>query len=156
MASATEAETGALFLNTQDGAAIRTTLGEYGFPQPATLVETDNACATGIANNTMKQKRSKAMDMRFHWVRDRVEQKQFIIYWRKGQDNLADYYTKHHPPSHHKEKRSTYLHTANTARHSTGEGVLIRHKSRIESRARARKPTLHEAGLAHTFSVRCF
>jgi hypothetical protein len=48
--------------------------------------------------------------MRFYWVRDRVKEKQFVVYWQKGSDNDADYFTKHHPPSHHRVKRSRYLH----------------------------------------------
>ena len=84
-----------------------------GHPQPPTPIQADNACAVGIANDTVKQKRSKAIDMRFYWVRDRVRQNQFIIYWQKGSDNVADYFTKHHSPSHHRRMRSRYLHTAN-------------------------------------------
>lgn len=74
-------------------------------------MKTDNACAAGIANKTVKQKRSKAMDMRFDWIRDRVKQGQFFVYWRKGEENLADYFTKHHPVEHHRKMRPTYLHT---------------------------------------------
>ncbi|KAI2512126.1 Reverse transcriptase (RNA-dependent DNA polymerase) [Fragilaria crotonensis] len=48
--------------------------------------------------------------MRFYWVRDRVRQGQFIVYWRRGALNKADYFTKHHPASHHQEIRSSYLH----------------------------------------------
>ena len=29
---------------------------------------TDNTTANGIANNTVRLKRSKAIDMRYHWV----------------------------------------------------------------------------------------
>jgi hypothetical protein len=85
-------------------------LEDMGHPQGPTLIEADNACAVGLANDTVKQKRSKAIDMRFYWVRDRVKQGQFIIYWRKGSDNIADYFTKHHPPSHHRRLRARYLH----------------------------------------------
>ena len=49
------------------------------------------------------------MDMRFYWIRDRVRQGHFLVHWRKGNDNLADYHTKHHSPSHHRLKRSQYL-----------------------------------------------
>jgi hypothetical protein len=31
-------------------------------------VGTDNTTAGGIANDTIKAKRTKAMDMRFHWI----------------------------------------------------------------------------------------
>lgn len=47
--------------------------------------------------------------MRFYWVRDRVRQNQFIIYWGPGEHNRADYFTKHYPASYHREIRSQYL-----------------------------------------------
>ena len=50
------------------------------------------------------------MDIRFYWVRDRVNQDQFIVYWRPEADNLGDYHTKHHPSSHHIKVRSNYIH----------------------------------------------
>jgi hypothetical protein len=109
LASATEAEVGALFYNAKDAAMFRTTLAELGHPQPATPIQTDNACASGIANNTVKQRRSKAIDMRFYWIKDRVKQGQFLVHWRRGTDNLADYFTKHHSPAHHRLMRSRYL-----------------------------------------------
>lgn len=109
LASATEAEVGALFHNAQDAAMIRETLQFLGHTQPPTPIQTDNSCAEGIVNDTVKQKRSKAIDMRFYWVRDRVRQGQFVIFWRKGQDNLADYFTKHFPPKHHQDMRPIYL-----------------------------------------------
>jgi hypothetical protein len=83
MSSVAEAETGALFYNAKDACMLRTTLTELGNQQPATPIHSDNACAVGIVNDTVGQKRSKAMDMRFYWVRDRVTAGEFIIYWRK-------------------------------------------------------------------------
>jgi hypothetical protein len=109
MASATEAEMGGLFLAAKEATVLRNTLADMGHPQPASPIQTDNACAAGIVNNTVKQRRSKAMDMRFYWVRDRVNQGQFLVHWRKGADNLADYFTKHHSPAHHRLMRSRYL-----------------------------------------------
>ena len=47
--------------------------------------------------------------MRVYWVRDRVNQDQFIICWRPGVSNLGDYHTKHHPSSHHIKVRSHYV-----------------------------------------------
>jgi len=110
VASAAEAELGALFLNAQTICPFRIALEELGHPQPATPLQTDNSTASGIANDTVKQKRSKAIDMRFYWVRDRVRQGQFHIFWRPGSTNRADYFTKHHPASHHQAVRPTYLH----------------------------------------------
>ena len=109
LSSATEAETGALFYNAKDAAPFRTALNEMGHPQTATPIQSDNKCAVGIVNDTVKQRRSKAMDMRFYWVKDRVAQGHYHVHWRKGADNLADYFTKHHSPSHHRLMRSRYL-----------------------------------------------
>jgi hypothetical protein len=87
VASAAESEVGACFHNAQSGAPLRVTLTEMGHTQPPTPLQTDNSTAYGIANETIKQKRSKAMDMRYHWLTDRVRQKQFDVYWRPGREN---------------------------------------------------------------------
>ncbi len=124
MASAAEAEVGALFVNAQEGTVIRTTLIELGHPQPPTPLQSDNSTATGIINSTLRQRRSKAIDMRFYWVRDRVKQGHFLVYWRPGIENLADYFTKHHPTSHHRLVRDTFLHPTTGARASlAGSGT---------------------------------
>jgi hypothetical protein len=88
VASAAESEVGACFHNTQSGAPLRVTLTELGHTQPPTPLRTDNSTAYGIVNETIKQKRSKAMDMRYHWLTYRVRQKQFDVYWRPGRENL--------------------------------------------------------------------
>jgi len=109
MASAAEAETAGLFTNAQEACPVRTTLDEMGCPQPATTIVTDNQCAEGIANDTVKQRRSKAIDMRFYWIRDRIHQGQFRILWCKGSVNLSDYFTKHFGPPHHRLVRPRYV-----------------------------------------------
>ena len=101
MASAAEAELGGVFLNAQHACPIRITLEELGHPQPPTPLQTDNNTPAGIANGTIKQKRSKAIDMRFYWLRSRTAQKQFHIYWQPSTQNQADYFSKHHAASHH-------------------------------------------------------
>jgi hypothetical protein len=53
------------------------------------------------------------MDMQYHWLTNRVHQKQFDIYWRPGRENLGDYHTKHHSAQHHKDMRGLILHQAN-------------------------------------------
>jgi hypothetical protein len=84
LALASEAEIGALFENTRKATILRTTLEEMGYPQPPTPVQTDNSTACGITNDNIKQQRLRAIDMRFYWIRDRVQQKQFNIYWAPG------------------------------------------------------------------------
>jgi hypothetical protein len=110
MPSAAEAEIEAVFINAKEGAVLRTTLEELGHPQPPTPMETDNITTTGYRNGTIKQKCTKEMDMRFYWIKDRVKQGQFNVYWGPDYQNLADYFTKHHSPAHHKRMREIYIH----------------------------------------------
>ena len=85
--SAAEAEVGALFHNGKDACPLRIALDKMWHTQPATPMATDNRTASGIATDIVKQKRSKAIDMRLYWMRDRVCEGQFQIYWSTGQTN---------------------------------------------------------------------
>ena len=58
VASAAEAELGALFYNCQDGTILRLSLEELGHPQPPTPVHCDNSTAVAIANDTVKKQQS--------------------------------------------------------------------------------------------------
>jgi hypothetical protein len=109
VSSAFEADLGGLFENMRDATALRNIPTDMGYPQTASPMQTDNKCADGIVHDTVKSKRSKAFDMRYHWVRDRVRQEQFDVYWREGGHNLADYFTKDHPASHHKTMRPYFV-----------------------------------------------
>jgi len=125
--TASEAEYGALFVNGKEGAIIRQTLSDMGYPQPATTITTDNSTANGIANDTIKQQRSRAIGMRYHWIRDRIVQGHYKVQWKPGKENQADYYTKHHSGAHHQRMRSQYLHCptyANLLPVQSCEGVL--------------------------------
>ena len=55
------------------------------------------------------------MDMRFYWIADRVEQRQFDIGWDPVEGNQADYFTKSHSPKHNQKMQPMYL---------VGEGQL--------------------------------
>ena len=109
MSSAAEAEIGALFYTAQDGVILRQTLIEMGWPQPKTPIQTDNSTASGVVNKTIVPKRTKSMDMRFHWLRCRSAQGQFRFYWYPGKSNLGDYFTKHFSPMVHKGQRGVYV-----------------------------------------------
>jgi hypothetical protein len=114
VASAAESEVGACFQNAQSGAPLRVTLTELGHIHPPTPLRTDNYTAFGILNERTKQKRSKVMDMRYHWLTYRVRQKQFDVYWRPGRENLGNYHKKHHSAQHHKYMRGLILHQSNS------------------------------------------
>jgi hypothetical protein len=109
MSSAAEAELGAIYLNAREAIHLRQILEEMKHPQPKTPIQTNNTTAEGVINNKIQPKRTKAMDMRFHWLRDHEAQGQFRIHWRPGSTNLADYFTKHHLPVHHVNVRAEFL-----------------------------------------------
>jgi predicted transposase YdaD len=87
-------------------------IGRNWHPRPPTPLQTDNTTSTGYSNDTMKQRRTRSMDMQFYWVKDRVKKGQFHVYWGPGYQNLADYFTKHHSPAHHKRMREIYIHAS--------------------------------------------
>ena len=99
-------------------------MADLGYPQTETEIFCDNLCAVGIANNTFNLKRTKTIDMRYHWIRDQVEMKVFKITWKAGKLNLADFFTKAHPVKHHLSIRWKYvlMQRSNTA---SSEGVLL-------------------------------
>ena len=65
--------------------------------------------AEAVVNGKIQPKRTKAMNIRFHWLRDIECQYQFRIYWRPGKSNYADYWTKHHPEKHHRNTRKEFF-----------------------------------------------
>ncbi len=99
-----EAELGTLFLSCKEGMIFRLTLKELGHPQPKTPIHCNNATTVSIANNTVNQQRSRSMEMRYFWVCDKGH---------PGQENLADYQSKHHPGAHHTAVHPWYLHQVN-------------------------------------------
>jgi hypothetical protein len=86
---------------------ILTALG-HSQPTP-TLILCDNRVAVGITKDEMKLKTTKCIDMRFHWIRDRVRQKQFSVTWYPGKTNKADFFTKAVAPPHHQIVLRTIL-----------------------------------------------
>ena len=109
MSSATEAKLAALYIVAKEYVYICLVLEEMGHPQPPTPIQTNNSTAKSVINNTIQPKRTKVMDMRFYWLRDRETLKYFCIYWRWGKLNIADYSTKHFPASHHRNVRGKLL-----------------------------------------------
>ena len=81
MASATEAELGGLFENCQKETSMRAALADMVHLQTPKPVATDNIVAKRIVNGTAKQKMSRAIDMRFYWVRDIFREKHLHIFW---------------------------------------------------------------------------
>ena len=94
-----------------------------GHIQPPTMAATGNTSENRIVNGTEKQSISRAIDMHFYLVRDRIQQNNFHIFWEEGNKNLADYVTKNNPIWNHRTMRPRYLKsTKNTYKmQKTGE-----------------------------------
>jgi hypothetical protein len=103
MSLAAEAKLGSLFINATIMFLMQHKLKEMGHPQNCTRIQTDNLTAHALLTNKILPKALKTMDMQFHWLRCCDAQDQYQFYWRPGTQNLADYWTKHHPASHQKK-----------------------------------------------------
>jgi hypothetical protein len=108
LSATAESELSALFYIGKDGCPIRICLEELSLPQPPTILLTDNSTAIGVAKDACKQQRSKAMNIRLYWVRDRVRQGQYDVVRRPDGTNEADYLTKAHPAAYHRPLRAHY------------------------------------------------
>ncbi len=86
MSLAAEAKIRALYINCWEAVPACHTLEFLGHPQPPTPIQTDNTMALGIVNNNI-MKKLKDMDMKYHWLWDRISQKQFRHYWAPGIKN---------------------------------------------------------------------
>ena len=116
VASAAEAELGALLHNAKKAKIIRLALQELGHPQPPTPIHCDNKTAVGIADNSIKKQRSRSMEIIYLWISDQVNRQKYKVQWHPGQENLADYLTKHFEAWHHIAVRPWYLHMENSPR----------------------------------------
>ena len=84
--------------------------------QPATPFQTDNSTTEVFVNLGMKPKCPKTWDMKWHRLRYKEVLEQLRLYWDRGMKNDTDYFTKHHPPIHHRQIRPRYIYTSNLVR----------------------------------------
>jgi hypothetical protein len=127
LASAMETEYASMFINAQKASALRNTLNDLGYDQVKTPIFTDNTAAAGVATRKAKQKKSKSIAMRFHWLRDRVDQGEFQIIWAPGTTNLADFFSKTLPAAEFLRRRDNYVSTPPNKFHK-----IIQNKKRIK------------------------
>jgi hypothetical protein len=57
-------------------------------------VNVDNTCAIAYAENESTHKRSKHIDVRYHFIRDLIEEERISLSYIKSEDNTADLLTK--------------------------------------------------------------
>jgi hypothetical protein len=72
--------------------------------------------AVSIGNNIIKRQQSHSMEMQYFWVGDKVANNMYTLSWHPGQENLANYHSKHHIGLHHQAVRPWYLHQENSPR----------------------------------------
>jgi len=106
-ASASEAETGGIFIGAQEAVPILNTLIELGHPHPpsGTPINMGNSTDHGILTAQVLMKWSKAFDMRYHWIKNRIGQGQLQHTKPWG------LFTNHHPLAHHWLMRPLYSHS---------------------------------------------
>jgi hypothetical protein len=121
VSSASEAEYAALFISGQSAEPYRNVLEGLGYPQLGTAIVCDSSSAVDLVNHKTKQRKSKAIDMRYHWIQDRSDQGHFKVLWHPSKYNLADYFTKAHPVYHFQAMRQYFVAPMNL---SPFEGVL--------------------------------
>jgi hypothetical protein len=84
--------------------------------------------AYGVINNKIQPKATKSMDMQFYWLKDWESVEQFKYHWQPGKDNLADYWTKHHPAIHHQEAMRDLILNNSKAMTMMGKAITERAK----------------------------
>ena len=104
VASIAEGEYNAQFIATQGVLSHRTVVEALGYPQPPIKLYGDNSTAIGIANDSVKVKRSKAFDKTFHYTRDKVRTKDIDSLKIPTEDNCSDFYTKNLSPPEHRRQ----------------------------------------------------
>ena len=109
--SASETEYASLYTNGQHAYFERTILAALHYPQQPTTIYADNIAAVGVANDTVKLRKSKSYDMRYHWIRDRTRRKIFTVIWAAGATNDADFFTKIQPSTRHQYFAGRFVHT---------------------------------------------
>ena len=95
VASVAEAEYAAAFGGGQVLVELTLTLTNLGHPQQSPpLLFVDNECAIGLATSSVRPKKSKSIDMRLDWIRERAGQNFFRLVFLPGLINPADFFTK--------------------------------------------------------------
>ena len=94
-ASTAEAEYMALFAGVQEAVYLRRLLRELGYPQgKPTPIFVDNQAAIQLALNPVDHKRTKHIDVKYHFCREKVEEKVILPEYIASSEQLADIFTK--------------------------------------------------------------
>ena len=92
--SSTEAEYMALSDCSRQVVWMHTLMGELGYNLKPVPISGDNQGSIFIASNPVTEKRSKHIDIRYHYVREAVARELVEIFFIEGENNPADILTK--------------------------------------------------------------
>ena len=92
--SSTEAEYMALSDCARENKWIRSILSEIHFPINIAPIYGDNMGSLFIANNPVTEKRSKHIDIKYHFIRKLIKNKEIELRFIPGSENPADILTK--------------------------------------------------------------
>ena len=99
MASSCEAEIAAMFYGSSELVWIRNILSEFGYRQSSpTFLDSDNQGAIKWSQNRDNNGRMKHINVKFFFVRERIEASEIQPRYLPGVDNPADILTKSVPP----------------------------------------------------------
>ncbi|PKU70954.1 Retrovirus-related Pol polyprotein from transposon TNT 1-94 [Dendrobium catenatum] len=74
---------------------LRKLLKEIGYSQvETTKIYVDNKSAIALSKNPVYHKRNKHIDVRFHYIRDHIKDKEVQVEYVKSEDQIADIFTK--------------------------------------------------------------
>ena len=100
----TEAEYVALSEAAREACWLRNLYEEIGYPQESpTIIKGDNDGSIAMAKNQQFHNRSKHIAIRWHWVRDLVEQQLIDIETCRDPQQTADVLTKALPRPKHNQ-----------------------------------------------------
>lgn len=69
-------------------------LKDYGMVQGTMILFEDNQSAINILKNPFQHSMTKHIDIRHHFIRELVEEKNVVLSYIKIEDQLADFLTK--------------------------------------------------------------
>ena len=92
--SSTEAEYMALSDTSRQAVWIQSLLRELGYIIRTIPKCGDNQSSIFIGSNPVQEHRSKHIDIRYHYVRQLIEEKKIKLFFIEGADNPADLFTK--------------------------------------------------------------
>jgi hypothetical protein len=92
--SSTEAEYMALSDCSRQVVWMHTLMGELGYHLKPIPICGDNQGSIFISSNPVTEKRSKHIDIRYHYIHEAIERRLVDVYFINGDDNPADMLTK--------------------------------------------------------------